>query len=308
MTGDSTSMNTLEELRTALDMAHAATPPPGLDTRVMATALRRRPAHIPVDQAPAISPVEAYRQAVASLDATLGQLHDEQWHLPTIRDLDVQALVGHLIGVEEHLHLALGLGPDGVSVPEDHIASTDPVALAQRGRPPQHTRQEWRTLTDRTLEHLWGARHDVLQVEVRLHGIVLPVGSMLTVRAFELWIHEEDIRRATGQPLVAPGRAALQLMTGLALDLLPAGVAMAGRDVDGRSARIVLTGAGGGVWEKRFGPACTDPIAVRIVADAVSFCRLVANRVDPATFPADISGDDTLARDVFAGAAALALD
>ena len=41
---------------------------------------------------------------------------------------------------------------------------------------------------------------------VTLHGFTLPLNSMLTVRSFEMWTHEEDIRRCAGSPLVAPGR------------------------------------------------------------------------------------------------------
>ena len=68
------------------------------------------------------------------------------------------------------------------------------------------------------------------------------------VRAFELWTHEEDIRRATGRPVADPDAATLSRMTGLATALLPAGVARAGRDRPG-PVRLVLTGPGGGTWD-----------------------------------------------------------
>jgi hypothetical protein len=101
-------------------------------------------------------------------------------------------------------------------------------------------------------------------------------------------------------------------MTELAVQLLPAGMARANRPADGRSARVVLTGPGGGTWQTGLGLADAGPVEgpvdVRIVVDSVDFCRLVANRIDPTALAASITGDGALARDLFAGATTLALD
>jgi hypothetical protein len=50
------------------------------------------------------------------------------------------------------------------------------------------------------------------------------------------------------------------------------------------------------------------PADVRIIADATSFCRLVANRMPPAEVAAVVSGDEALGEVLLAGAQALALD
>ena len=117
-------------------------------------------------------------------------------------------------------------------------------------------------------------------------------------------------------------------MTALGVALLPSGLARARPDSPARTARIVLTGPGGGTWQTSLarhasgetadGPgdasAATEgsngsgPVDVRIVVDTIDFCRLVANRMDPAALTAVVSGDGALARDVFVGAASLALD
>ncbi len=47
---------------------------------------------------------------------------------------------------------------------------------------------------------------------------------------------------------------------------------------------------------------------MRIIADATSFCRLVANRLQPADVAAIVTGDQTLGADLLAAAQALALD
>ena len=44
---------------------------------------------------------------------------------------------------------------------------------------------------ERTLARVRGAHPDAT---VRLHGMRLPLGALLVVRAFELWTHENDIR------------------------------------------------------------------------------------------------------------------
>ncbi len=166
-----------------------------------------------------ISPVQAFRGAVASMDRLLVSLDPEQWRVPALRGLTVQELVGHLTGVE---------------------------------------------------------------------------------------------RRAPALPLQAPDAASLRLMTDLAVAMLPAGMRRNDRRADGRTARIVLTGPGGGTWQTDLGAVDDSRPAgradVRIVLDAVDFCRLVANRADPATLTTVVSGDHALARDIFAGAARLALD
>jgi len=88
------------------------------------------------------------------------------------------------------------------------------------------------------------------------------------------------------------------------------GVAVA---VAGIGLGVVLTGPGGGTWQRDLGSTPDDsrsrgPADVRIVLDAVDFCRLVANRVDPAALATVVDGDHALAQDLFVGAASLALD
>jgi len=304
----------LEELQFALAEGDARPAPSGLAQAVFQAALAARPAGRPVDEPAPISPVEAFGRALASLDRLLVSLDPEQWTIPALRGLDVQGLVGHLTGVERHF-LAAMHEPEGAQADADHVAATDTVAAAQGGRVPSETLGEWRAATTATLGALaevatWPARRDDVMA---LHGLRMPLGPLLVVRTFEVWTHEEDIRRATGRPLQAPDAASLRLMTDLAVALLPAGLRRSGRRADGRSARIVLTGPGGGTWQTDLGalPGQTPAAGrtdVRIVLDAIDFCRLVANRVDPATLTTVVSGDDALARDIFAGAASLALD
>ncbi len=303
----------LVELHFAVAEGHAQRPPAGIDDTMVRAALEARAAGRPVDEPAPISAVEALRRAVASLGRLLETLAPEEWHRPVLRDLDVQQLVGHLIGVERDFQDGRR-DPAGAQSSAEHVASTDPVAAAQIGRSPTETLDAWRAATSDTL----GALPEVgsataLGEVVSLHGLRLPLGSLLVVRTFELWTHEEDIRRATTRALHAPDAASLRLMTDLAVAMLPSGMRRVNRTGDGRVARIVLTGAGGGTWQTHLGMSAGDSspvgaVDVRIVADAVDFCRLVANRIDPADLATTVTGDATLARDIFDGAVSLALD
>src|SRR5207244_2828306 len=93
----------------ALAEADAENPPNGLLGAIRTAALDARAAGRPSPEAPPVSPLEAYRRAVASLDDLLGQLTPEDWHRQALRDMDVQGLVGHLIGVEHHFRAGAGL-------------------------------------------------------------------------------------------------------------------------------------------------------------------------------------------------------
>jgi uncharacterized protein (TIGR03083 family) len=276
--------------------------------------LAARPPGVPVDAPPPIGPGECFRRAVTSLDDVLGSIGADDWHRPALRDLDVQGLVGHLIGVEHGFLYALD-APDDAHADDDHVESTNRHATGQRGRDAGDTLEDWRAVVGDSTARVGVAegQPNGLDRTVALYGLRVPLGTLLVVRAFELWTHEEDVRRSTAQPLDEPDPASLRLMTTLAVNFVPAGLARAGRPAEGRSARIVLTGPGGGTWQTGLGLDAAGmptegPADVRIVAGAVDFCRLVANRISPDALDAVITGDDRLADDLLIGATTLALD
>jgi len=306
--------NSFQELRFALAEGDAVRLPARLAQLVRTRALEARPPGAPSNAPPPIGPGEAFRRGVNSFDALLGTLEPDEWRRPALRGLDVQGLVGHLIGVERGFLYALDASDDA-HADDDHVASTEPFATQQKGRAPADTHREWRRAVDDSLGRIESvvSQDDGFDTPVALYGLRVTLGALLVVRTFEVWTHEEDIRRATTRPLPEIDTASLRLMTALAVQFLPGGMARASLPGDGRSARLVLTGEGGGTWQTGLGLAETGrsvegPVDVRIVADAVDFCRLVANRIDPAAFAASVTGDTALALDLFTGAAALALD
>jgi uncharacterized protein (TIGR03083 family) len=255
----------------------------------------------------AIPATAAFRRAADAFSDLLSALDEGQWRRPALRGLDVQGLVGHLTGVEDDVQLALA-GDSRVAC-VDHVSSTQPAAEAEAGRRPEQTRRAWREAVRTTLRLATAADQDML---VAVHGMRLPLATLLVVRAFELWTHENDIRAATGFPPSVPDSAVLALMTDLAAGFLPVGMARIGADGIPVDLHLVLTGPGGGTWDVALGDETArrvgSPVDVLIVADAVGFCRLVADRIEPARLDAHVQGAAEAAAQVLRAAAALALD
>ncbi len=276
--------------------------PAGLRERVLAASLRVRAAGRAEPAVPQISPAEAFGRAVGAFYRTLCALQAEDWGRPALRGLDVQGLVGHLTGVEEDVQRALAGDPEVAGA--GHVESTQPAAARQAGRPPAETRAKWRRAAGRTIDLVRAAGD--LSVKVAVHGMRLPIGTLLVVRAFELWIHENDIRQAAALPPSVPDASALSLMTDAAARLLPDAAARMGLS-EPTSVHLVLTGPGGGTWDVLIGQS-PPAQAVAIVTDAVGFCQLAANRITPAGLDLHITGDPGRAAEVLAAAPALALD
>ncbi len=150
-------------------------------------------------------------------------LGDHDWRTPVLRGLDVQGLVGHLIGVEDDVRRCLSGAPEVTDA--SHVESTQAAAIGQAGRPPALTRAGWRRAADCTLDLVRSADPGT---QVAMHGMRLSLGALLVVRAFELWIHENDIRKAAGWAASVPDASTLRLMTELAARLLPHAAARVG--------------------------------------------------------------------------------
>jgi len=294
----------LLELRFALAESDATPTPARLRARVVAAAAAARPPGRSVPAPDHISGAEVFRRMVVRLDDLLGDLAPAEWHAPALRDLDVQGLVGHLIGVEEAFAAALdGTGTLGA---DDHVNATQPTAAAQASRPPASTHRDWFDRATATIAA--AATHDPA-ASVAFYGVTAPLDAVLVVRAFEMWIHEEDIRRATDRPLIAPDGEQLARMIDLVVRLLPDGVAATGHDVASKTVRLVLTGPGGGTWDVNLdGAAQPRRGDVRVVVDGTEFCRVAGNRSDLTGSGAIVRGDREPASVLFAGAANLALD
>lgn len=255
-----------------------------LRARVLAAATAARASGTPVHPPAPISGAEVLRREIAHLDRLLYELAPAEWATPALRDLDVHGLVGHLVAVEHAFADALEHGRDTLGA-DGHLSAIHPTAATH---PPTETHRAWFDATTATLA---GVEHRDPTQPVSFYGVTLPLDDLLVVRSFEMWVHDEDIRRATGRPLDPIEPASLARMTRLVATLLPA-----------HAVRLVLTGPGGGTWDLGDGPR------TRIVVDATEFCRVAGNRADARGTGAIVDGDAGTATSLFAAAGALALD
>ncbi len=276
--------------------------PDALRRRVLDASLSRRAPGRPTPAPQPITPLTAFTRATDALGLLLADLTEAEWAAPTVRELDVQGLVGHLIGVERDVQRALGRDPGVADV--DHVLATQDAADAHRGEPPARTLAAWQTSVTATRDAFAVADPSGA---VAVHTLRLHVASLMVLRTFELWVHENDIQLATGRDQRVPDDSTLALMTDLAARALRVGADRSGLHQP-VAVRLVLTGRGGGTWDVRLGRDDGHGGSVALVADAVGFCRLAANRLDPGDLDVAASGDLAHVGDVLTAAGALGLD
>jgi hypothetical protein len=237
--------------------------------------------------------VEAYAGQVANLARLLDSFSPDDWRRAESRHGDVAGVMNHLADNDGMLAADIGL-----LVP---IAADD----APTGR-------RWRGQADLLIQAL-SAESD-LDRPVRMAGrgepVRRPLRDALVQRAFETWIHFDDVAGAVGRPAHVPSPDQVRRIVDLAARLLPAALAAQGVLVGDRTGRVVLTGPGGGEWTFPLGgsAAVGAPLAFVATADAVEFARLVANRRAPESLLYDVTGDSSLAARVLRVAATLGCD
>jgi uncharacterized protein (TIGR03083 family) len=297
-----------DDLLAALDAladAEEAPPPAALRARVLAAARDERPPGMSVHVGEPESAIAAFRSQVEAVRSLAHSLEADDWdrHAEpypwTLHDL-----LGHLVGVEGYLGSVLGLWSFDLTAPEsDHVALTVAEIARQRTATPVETLAEWETRVDAIVAHVEAQGPEYLAAEVAFHTYPFSVGSALVARSFELWIHADDLRRALGRPTEVPAPGVLHQMADLSVrNLLAATLVTAPHQFE-RSARVVLTGPGGGTWH--LGDVHGTP-DVTVVTDVVDYCRMVARRVEPPELDAQIAGDAQLALDLFEAAQLLA--
>jgi uncharacterized protein (TIGR03083 family) len=259
---------------------------------VIEAALAARPT-TPLQSPPTDDEVAAFGRAVDDVQHTLSLVAVEHWDRPAVNGLRVGELVGHLIGTQIAMAAELGLSePIGAS--RDHIETTRASIVAGAALSPAEAAAEFARTSAVVTAHLAHLDSRGLASPARFGTLTVDVRFLLVGRVFELWTHDNDLRTAIGVERVEPDADRLWMMTRAVMPLV--------RLIGGERLRIVLTGAGGGVW-----PAASGEIA-EIAVDSVAFCRRVANRLSIDDLEADISGDSAAANDTLNALAALALD
>lgn len=271
--------------------------------------------------APAVDGLSALDHVTAALDATVAALDPGDLDRPAPRPgpgWRVRDVLAHLVGVERYTGSLVGGAafdvPSGTDF--DHHAMTAPTVERLRSIEPGAVLAAWRAATAEAGLQLRRATTADPRREVTFTGLRLSLDALATLRAFERWTHDDDLRHALGLPLRRPDPAALHRMSDLAVDLIPLGMALQGvPPIDG-TLRLVLTGPGGGTWRRALGRddpspgearrGASGPDELLIVVDGAAFCRLAARRLDPARLDHHGQGDPALLDGVLRGAAAFA--
>jgi uncharacterized protein (TIGR03083 family) len=302
LAGDPELAREAERLRRAaawIGATEALEPPSGLRDSILASARARRAA---VADDPA---VDLYSGETGALADVVETLHDDQLDLGTANGLSVRDLIVHC-AAQESLAAQLAGRPTVPDVTSTDIDERTDALLERFGtRPTADTMALWRASVD-ALE-AWAADPANSDATVRWLGADIARPDVLIIRAFESWIHADDIRRAVGEPLVSPPASHLSLMSDFSGRTTGFGLLMAGRSRPGKTARLVLTGDGGGEWLIAMGGGDAAAVPdVTLTTDVVDWCRLVGERIAPDDLDCTIEGDADLGNDLLVAASALA--
>lgn len=293
-------------------------PAPELRSQVLQNCLgRRAPAlRVPRWAAP-------YAAETAKLDALLRDLGaaewlertEAPWHGGTQHWRPAEVLC-HLAAVDGFVATAHGLADP---VPADE--SSDPAGSGQDApwaavlrrtermigahgkQSPDAVRALWREQTRALVQtaSLAGAGGTV---EVDYGAFRIPARDAFVDRAFECWIHAEDVARAVDYPYEPPSAPHLRQMIDLAARMLPAvlpGPRAAGPERPPRLLRLVVEGPAAGEWliplDTPEPPEGTAPVA-SLVVDGLEFCYLAAAHREPDRMPVGHDGDAAAVREV----------
>ena len=294
----------LRETVRLLDGPPLPGPPAGPADGVLSLALRARPA------APRVAPHAApYAAAVSGLRALLREA-DGRWGTPVVHDWDVHATLAHLLAADEHLAALLGIdarvppsrteeGTEGTGWEDAWNRRTADVIAHEHGRTPEETVADWSAQAAALLAAPEARDPELAARAVLLMGVRLPVADHFVVRAFETWIHTDDIGRALGLAVPPPPAAHLGQLVRLAVRIL--GLAL------GPAAPPVLFALAGGGDDAQWVLGSEDePVRAELVLDPVDFCLLVGGRYAPEEVPRGATGDAAAVQQVLERAASLA--
>jgi uncharacterized protein (TIGR03083 family) len=299
-----------DEVFGLLAAAVAVPPPEALGDGVVQAALVRRPGGRPIESLGGgrkANPADAFVQTVDEFASLLTIAKGGAIVEPY--GWSVTQLVAHLTEVDRYLGRQLGLWQHEIdeTLEADHLAMTEAAVRASVRADFAETVARWQQVSADLCAHITALDADAMRRRIKFHMLDTRLSTVLVVRIFEIWTHIEDLCRAMRRDAPPLDAARLHLMSGVAVAAIPLGMLLGSIDSGPHTARIVLTGRGGGVWNQplQLGAEPGEP-SVTIVADAVEFCRLAAQRIAPADLSAEVEGSMDLAIDVLRGASVFA--
>jgi len=249
--------------------------------------------------------VDALESTVDGVTDACTGLTAEQWALPTgCPGWSVQDNLAHLVGLESVL--ISGVEPDHELVGEFPHAK-GPVGEYmerhvdfRRALPAEAILTEFTAVFLGRIMKLRALPDGAFDEPARgPMGSMSPLGRMLGIRVFDIWAHEQDIRRAVGRP---GGYDSLAAAVSFDRCTAFAGAAMADRMPDGSTLVWQLEGRYAGVhaWSfadgkgTRLDDAPAQP-TLRLTADSETFMVLCCGRADARPQDVRVEGDAALA-------------
>ena len=281
-----------------LGVGEARQPPRALGEHVLGAAFARR-------QARPVAVVDLYLALSDEFERAAMALPASAYDTPTPNGLTAHDLVVHMAAQESLLAQHLGV-PTLEDVDETDVTARTHELL------PRYADVDIEQALD-----LWRRSVEANRASALARGVADPeplpafgldTHDTLVVRAFEAWIHTDDLRRAAQLAPAAPAPQHLAIMSDFAGRILPVALDISGHSHGAKTARLVLTGAGGGEWVVPMRPG-QPPGApdVTVTADVVEWCLLMGDRRAPHELAHVVDGDAALARDLVAAAPALAM-
>ncbi len=246
----------------------------------------------------------------AVLNDLLEGLDDAAWALPALPGWTVHDVVSHLIGGERML-----LGHDRPAPPDevdlgDHIRNdiarmNEAWIVALRHQTPAAMRADFRSVTDERLAALRSMSVEEFDAPSWTPTGKGTYGRFMQIRVFDFWMHEQDIRAATGMAGHEDGPVAEESLSEV-VGALGYIVGKRAGAPEGSSVTFILTGP----LEQSLHVAVDGRAAVvdelpgapttELALGSSLFLRLAGGRVDPETVleQVRISGDAELGRRV----------
>jgi uncharacterized protein (TIGR03083 family) len=249
--------------------------------------------------------VDSFEQSVRSLLSVADDLDSEDWRRPTdLPGWSVHDVVAHLAAGEREL---LGEPPPpleayGAHVRDEFGQHMERGVAARREHPSAEVVAELRGCLELRLPQMRAMRADEPPTRV-VADEDWDTTDLLRNRAFDSWMHEQDVRRAVTRPGNLDGPGAL-VTKEMLLRALPVLVARRAGAVAGQSLRFESTGALAFTSDVVIGAdgrgalsrvPIEDPTAI-VRADWETWVRLLGGRMSPSDAVVEMDGDRELAR------------
>jgi uncharacterized protein (TIGR03083 family) len=256
--------------------------------------------------------VSVWESACTDLSRLAGQLDVLDWSLPTdLPGWSVQDVMAHCAAIESEL---AGIAPMRVEIDTSaaHIQNpagiyTERGVVGRRNRTPHELVEEFEQavsrrsvlLDDEPLDDPDGSP------PITPGRIDWDWATLLRNRPIDIWVHEQDIRRAVGKPGGLETAAARHAQSTFAL-ALPSVVAKRAAAPPGSSVVLAVTGPISATYavlvdasgRGRASEVAPDDPTTRISMNTETFTILAAGRREPATLPIRVEGARSLGESI----------